>query len=104
MGQDPLTDALVVPREFDLRDSLIAIDEPVWVRNADTGNRRRRGAGVGGMLGATQKLAPEEQALISSINSTDRATLIRMEPRQPNRLEKKRNINGHPCRPVRSSP
>ena len=60
-------------------------------------------AAVGGMLGTAQTVAPEEQALISSINSTDSATLMTMEPRQPNRLEKKRNISGHRCLSVHAS-
>ena len=41
------------------------------------------------MPGATQTL--EEQPLITRINSADRTTLMTMDPKQPNRFEKKKN-------------
>jgi hypothetical protein len=41
------------------------------------------------MPGATQTL--EEQPLITRINSADRTMLMTMDPRQPNRFEKKKN-------------
>ena len=39
-----------------------------------------------------------EQLLIARINSADRMTLMTMDPRQPNRFEKKRNTSGRLCR------
>ena len=38
---DPVGDALVIPRELDLGDSLIGIDQAVWVRDVDARDCRR---------------------------------------------------------------
>ncbi|MCA1561048.1 MAG: hypothetical protein LC804_12540 [Acidobacteria bacterium] len=50
----------------------------------------RDDGGFAAMPGATQKLVPE-QLLITRINSADRTMLMTMDPRQPNRFEKKKN-------------
>jgi hypothetical protein len=47
----------------------------------------------------THGIAPAEQLLMRRINSADNATLITMEPRQPNRFEKKINIQRSPLSP-----
>ena len=57
---------------------------PATVANDDVG------AALRGMWRPNQNPVPA-QPLTTTINSADRTTLMTMEPRQPNRFEKKKN-------------
>jgi hypothetical protein len=76
-----------------------AARSPECQREPGPGLMRATAAMVFAEKRITHGIPPAEQLLMRRINSADNATLITMEPRQPNRFEKKTNIQRSPLSP-----